>query len=109
MLLSATKAPPGMTMKAYLVLDFSIGDLRGFLPYVDAIPAFIEKHGGRYVVRGVEPTIMEGDWTPERIVILEFPSRGDATAFLEDPDAQPLFAVRHKTTNSKLILVEGCT
>ncbi|MGH6966252.1 MAG: DUF1330 domain-containing protein [Phenylobacterium sp.] len=96
-------------MKAYLVLDFSIGDLRGFLPYVDAIPAFIEKHGGRYVVRGVEQTIMEGDWTPERMVILEFPSSENAKAFLDDPDAQALFQVRHRTTNSKLVLVEGCT
>ena len=33
-------------MKAYLVLDFAVRDLRGFLPYVEAIPAFIAKHGG---------------------------------------------------------------
>ncbi len=32
-------------MKAYLVLDFAVHNLRGFLPYVSAIPAFIEKHG----------------------------------------------------------------
>ena len=36
------------------MLDFSVSDLPGFLPYVEAIPAFIEKHGGRYIVRGVE-------------------------------------------------------
>jgi uncharacterized protein (DUF1330 family) len=95
-------------MSAYLVLDFAVRDLRGFLPYVDAIPAFIAKHGGRYIVRGVEPTVMEGDWAPERMVILEFPSREAATAFLADPDAQALFAVRHATTVSKLVLVDGC-
>ena len=95
-------------MKAYLVLDFSVHDLPGFRPYVSAIPAFIEKHGGRYIVRGVEPTVMEGDWAPERVVILEFPSRENAKAFLDDPDAQALFDVRHKTTNSKLVLVDGC-
>jgi uncharacterized protein (DUF1330 family) len=96
-------------MRAYLVLDFSIQDLPGFLPYVDAIPAFIERHGGRYIVRGVEPTVMEGDWAPERMVILEFPSREKAEAFLDDPDAQALFATRHETTSSKLVLVDGCT
>lgn len=95
-------------MKAYLVLDFSVHDLQGFRPYISAIPAFIEKHGGRYIVRGVEPTIMEGDWAPELTVILEFPSRQNAKAFLDDPDAQALFDVRHKTTNSKLVLVDGC-
>jgi uncharacterized protein (DUF1330 family) len=96
-------------MKAYLVLDFSIEDLDGFLPYVEAIPAFIAKHGGRYIVRGVEPAVMEGDWAPQRMVILEFPSRERAKTFLDDPDAQALFAVRHRTTVSRLVLVEGCT
>jgi uncharacterized protein (DUF1330 family) len=96
-------------MKAYLVLDFSVTDLPGFLPYVDAIPAFIERHGGRYLVRGAAPRVMEGDWRPERMVILEFPSSKHAKAFLKDPDAQALFDVRHRTTNSKLVLVEGCT
>ncbi len=96
-------------MKAYLVLDFSVHDFPGFRPYVDAIPAFIAKHGGRYIVRGVEPTVMEGDWAPELMVILEFPSRENARAFLDDPDAQAPFQVRHATTTSKLVLVEGCT
>ncbi len=94
-------------MTAYLVLDFSIKDLVGFMPYVEAIPAFIAKHGGRYIVRGTEPTVMEGDWSPERMVILEFPSRENAKAFLDDPDAQALFAVRHRTTESRLVLVDG--
>jgi len=95
-------------MTAYLVLDFAVRDLRGFLPYVEAIPAFIEKHGGRYIVRGERPIVKEGGWAPERLVILEFPSRQNAEAFLADPDVQPLFAVRHRTTDSKLVLVDGC-
>jgi uncharacterized protein (DUF1330 family) len=95
-------------MKAYLVLDFSVHDFPGFMPYVAAIPAFIARHGGRYIVQGAEPSVMEGDWAPERMVILEFPARENATAFLADPDAQALFAVRRKTTTSKLVLVDGC-
>ncbi|WP_312163234.1 DUF1330 domain-containing protein [Phenylobacterium sp.] len=94
-------------MTAYLVLDFSIKNLRGFMPYVEAIPAFIAKHGGRYIVRGVEAEVMEGDWAPERMVVLEFPTSDHARAFLNDPDAQDLFALRKRTTLSKLVLVEG--
>lgn len=95
-------------MKAYLVLDFAITDLRGFMPYADAIPAHIERHGGRYIVRGVTPTIVEGDWRPPYMVILEFPARANAESFLGDPDIQPLFAIRHATTTSRLVLVDGC-
>ncbi|MBO9556995.1 MAG: DUF1330 domain-containing protein, partial [Caulobacter sp.] len=76
--------------------------------YVAQIPAFIARHGGRYIVQGAEPTVMEGDWAPERMVILEFPSREAAEAFLDDPEAQPLLALRHETTDSKLVLVDGC-
>lgn len=96
-------------MKAYLVLDFSVRDWPEFRTYVSSIPAFIEKHGGKYIVRGVEPTVMEGDWAPDYMVILEFPSSGAAKAFLDDAGAQELFAARHRSTLSKLVLVEGCT
>ncbi|CAN5267585.1 DUF1330 domain-containing protein [soil metagenome] len=95
-------------MKAYLVLDFSVRDVRGFMPYVAAIPTFIARHGGRYVVQGAKPESVEGDWAPQRMVILEFPSRAAAKAFLDDPEAQSLFALRHDTTDSRLVLVDGC-
>lgn len=95
-------------MKAYLVLDLSVNDFAGFQTYIAEIPAFIAKHSGRYIVRGVEPTTIEGDWTPERLVIIEFPKRAKAQAFLDDPDAQDLFAIRHAATTRKLLLADGC-
>lgn len=96
-------------MKAYLVLDLSIHDIEAFQEYIAGVPAFIEKHGGRYIVQGAEPTTMEGDWAPERMVILEFPARQNAEAFLNDPDFQDLLEVRHKAATSKLVLVDGCS
>ena len=95
-------------MKGYLVLDLSIKVLDGFLEYAEKIPTFIEKHGGRYIVQGAVPEKMEGEWTPERLVILEFPSTDKAKEFLADPEAQDLFSLRHNSTDSQLILAEGC-
>ena len=94
-------------MKAYLVLDFSIHDLHGFKPYIAKVPRYIERHGGRYIVRGVEPKTIEGDLSPERMVIIEFPARENAEQFLADPDFRELAKIRHKTTTSKLVLVDG--
>ena len=96
-------------MKAYLVLDLSVKDFVGFRKYIAEIPAFIAKHSGRYLVQGVQPTTIEGDWTPERMVIIEFPDRDKAEAFLSDPEIQDLFKVRHNTTTGKLVLADGCT
>ena len=95
-------------MKGYLVVDLSIKDVGGFQEYAAKIPAFVEKHGGRYIVQGVVPEKMEGDWAPERLVIIEFPSTQNAKDFLADPEAQSLIALRHKSTESQLILAEGC-
>ncbi len=94
-------------MTAYLVLDLTVNDLASFLPYVQAIPAFIAKHGGRYASKGADPLVIEGDWSPQRLVILEFPSPGAARAFLADPEAQDLFARRHRSTTSRLVLLDG--
>ena len=96
-------------MKAYLVLDLSVNDVGGFRKYIAEIPAFIAKHSGKYIVQGVQPTTIEGDWKPERLVIIEFPTREKAEAFVGDPEIQDLFKVRHATTTSKLVLADGCT
>jgi uncharacterized protein (DUF1330 family) len=96
-------------MKAYLVLDLAINDFAGFSPYITAIPAHIARHGGQYIVKGVEPTCIEGDWKPQRVVIIEFPERANAEAFLRDPAIQDLFRIRQATTTSRLVLVDGCT
>jgi uncharacterized protein (DUF1330 family) len=96
-------------MKAYLVLDLSVNDFGGFKKYIAEIPTFIAKHSGKYIVQGVQPMILEGDWKPERLVIIEFPKREKAEAFLSDPEIKNLLKIRHDTTTSKLLLVEGCT
>jgi len=96
-------------MRAYLVLDLSVNDVGRFRKYIAEIPAFIAKHSGKYIVQGVQPTTIEGDWRVERMVIIEFPEREKAEAFLSDPEISDLFKIRHETTTSKLVLVEGCT
>ena len=96
-------------MKAYLVVDLTVNDFGRFRQYIAEIPAFIARHSGKYIVQGVRPTTIEGDWKPDRMVIIEFPARSNAEAFLGDPEIQDLFKVRHETTTSRLVLADGCT
>ena len=53
-------------MTAYLIADITITDPEGFKEYQQAVPAIVEKHGGRYIVRGGDPEVLEGDWNPSR-------------------------------------------
>ena len=94
-------------MKAYLILDLAIKDGMAFMEYVKQIPDYIKKHDGKYIVEGVVPEVVEGEWSPERMVVLEFSSKENARSFLSDPEVQPLFAIRRSATKSNLLLVDG--
>jgi uncharacterized protein (DUF1330 family) len=70
------------------VLDLSVNDFGGFRRYIAEIPAFIARHSGKYIVQGVQPTIIEGDWKPERVVIIEFPERAKQKNFWVTPTSK---------------------
>jgi uncharacterized protein (DUF1330 family) len=96
-------------MKAYFVLDITVNDYTRFKKYIHEMPSIIARHGGKYIVQGVEPTPIEGEWKHERLVIIEFPDRANAEALLSDPDAQELFKLRHEITKGRMLLADGCT
>jgi uncharacterized protein (DUF1330 family) len=94
-------------MSTYIIVDITVHDTEAYKEYVKLVPPFIEKHGGKYIVRGGESQVREGTWKPDRMVVLEFPSKSDATAFLEDPLYQPVAAIRHAAATTNLVVVEG--
>ena len=61
-------------MPAYVIVDVSIHNHEEYEHYKKLTPAAIAAFNGRFVVRGGEVATMEGEWTPERIVVLEFPN-----------------------------------
>jgi len=94
-------------MTAYLIATIDVHDADGYEAYKSTVPALIEKHGGRYIVRGGERDVVEGSWPEGRIVVLEFPDWAHANAFADDPAYEPVAAIRHATTASHIWLVEG--
>lgn len=94
-------------MPVYLIANIRVDDLDRYKEYVQAVPALIAKHGGSYRVRGGDAEVLEGQWTPDRFVVLEFPSREAAHAFYDDPEYVPLRELRQAVTDSAVILVEG--
>ncbi|MDH3440097.1 MAG: DUF1330 domain-containing protein [Gammaproteobacteria bacterium] len=94
-------------MNAYLVVDIDVTDPEQYQGYVKKAPAFVEKHGGKYIVRGGDTKLVEGDWHPGRFVVVEFPSRERAQAFLDDSEYQAVADIRRASTSSNMILVEG--
>lgn len=94
-------------MAAYLIGDVKLKDAEAYKPYQAGVPAIIHKHGGEYLVRGGSYELKEGAWKPVRVVVIRFPDRSAAQAFLDDPEYQPLKAIRHRVAQTDLVLVEG--
>ena len=96
-------------MSAYLVVDITVHDPEKYKEYVRKAPPFIDKHNGVYRVRGGAVEAQEGQWSPQRLVVVEFPSREKAKAFLSDPGYQAVAALRHQAASTNMILADGWT
>lgn len=94
-------------MTAYIIVDIEVTDPIGYADYKEAAQWTIPVYGGKYIARGGKTETLEGDWLPNRLVILEFPSSEQARAWLNSPEYAPARAMRHKFAKSQMILVEG--
>jgi len=94
-------------MSAYLFVNIEITDPVGFDEYRKAVSPTIAAHGGRYLTRGGPTEVLEGDWQPRRVVILEFPDVGRLKAWYNSAEYRPLIDVRKRTSITDMVIVEG--
>jgi uncharacterized protein (DUF1330 family) len=94
-------------MAAYLVAELEVTDPAQFEEYRKGVPASIAAYGGRYIARGgaIEP--LEGDWSPKRMVLVEFPSLAQAKAWYASAEYRDLLALRLKSAKTRAVLLEG--
>ena len=94
-------------MAADIIFDVEISDMARYQDFMAAVKPALEAAGARYLVRGGPHTVYEGDWTPRRLVVLEFPSKEAAETFYYGPVYQGLKAIREECSSANLVLVEG--
>jgi uncharacterized protein (DUF1330 family) len=94
-------------MSAYLFVNIEITDPAGFDAYRKAVSPTIAAHGGRYITRGGPTEVLEGDWQPRRVVILEFPDVARLKAWYHSPEYRPLIEIRKRTSITDMVIVEG--
>ena len=94
-------------MAHYAIFDVTITDREKYLDYMAQVAPAIEAASGRYLVRGGPHTVLEGDWQPTRLVVIEFPSGEAAQAFYQSPVYRNLKALRESCSRAKLVTVEG--
>jgi uncharacterized protein (DUF1330 family) len=94
-------------MKAYLIAHIEVTNPELMEKYREQVPKIVAKYQGKYLVRGGDSEILEGDYFKHRIVLLEFPSRQQANNFYNSEDYAPLKMLRIEAGNNSSVLVEG--
>ncbi len=94
-------------MAAYIIVEVKIQDKETYEEYKKLTPASMAPFGGKFIVRGGSTETLEGDWQPERVVILEFPSVEKAKAWWSSDLYAPAKAIRQRTAKTRMIVLEG--
>jgi uncharacterized protein (DUF1330 family) len=94
-------------MTAYLISSIEVLDPVAFAEYPKLVPSSIAKYGGRFVVRGESPEILEGDWSPKIVTIVEFPDVRTVKEWIESAEYAPARKVRQMSAKSDLVVVAG--
>jgi len=94
-------------MPAYLVADVQVTDPVRYEDYKKLAATAIAKFGGRYLVRGGAHTTVEGEWTPNRLVIMEFADVATARRFYDSPEYREARAARANAAKGQFVIVEG--
>lgn len=94
-------------MSAFVIFDVDIRDPARYQEFMQGVKPALEEAGARYLARGGAHKVHEGDWTPRRIVLLEFPSLAAWEQFYNGPVYQGLKSVRDECSSARLVSVEG--
>ena len=94
-------------MAAYVIVNDEVLDEGAFSEFRERIGATVDAHGGRYLVRGGSVEVIEGSWSADRLVVVEFNDVGSARAWLNSPEYNELKKIRERSANANVIVVEG--
>ncbi|MCI4361297.1 MAG: DUF1330 domain-containing protein [Thermoplasmata archaeon] len=94
-------------MPAYVVIETDIHDPERYERYKQASPGALAAGGGRFIARGGEIAVLEGDWRPERLVLLEFESLEATKRFYVSREYQEAKALREGAANLNMVAVQG--
>jgi uncharacterized protein (DUF1330 family) len=96
-------------MAAYIIADVNVQNAEEFEAYRKLVPATLTPYGGRFIIRGGKIEALEGDWTPKRIVALEFPDFNKAKDWWASQEYLEPKKMRQRASLTNLLVIDGYT
>ena len=94
-------------MPAFIIADVTVTDADQMAKYREWSTKAMQEHGAEVLVRGGEIEVLEGPWTPSRLVVLKFPDRAAAKAFYDSETYQHAKSLREHAGIMRMIVVDG--
>jgi uncharacterized protein (DUF1330 family) len=94
-------------MSAYVIVEMTVTDSLRIEDYRKLAGASVAQYGGRFVVRGGRSVTFDGDWRPQRLVVLEFSDLEQAKRWHASPEYRAACQIRDRAASTRMVAVEG--
>ncbi|MCM2252841.1 MAG: DUF1330 domain-containing protein [Ramlibacter sp.] len=92
---------------AYIIANVDVTDPAQYEEYKRLSTIAMQAHGAQVCIRGGKVEVLEGDWAPQRVVMLKFPSAEKARAFYDSAEYAQAREARQGAAVMRMIVVEG--
>ena len=94
-------------MSAYLIAEVEVTDPVTYEEYRGQVAPTVERYGGRFLVRGGTVHELEGEWTPKRLVVIEFSNMASLREWYQSEEYERLKRIRQRSSKATVLAVEG--
>lgn len=93
-------------MKVYLFAEIDVRDAETYAEYVRRARGILKKYGGRHLVKNEVIFPFAGEWVPERVLLIEFPSREALEQCFNSAEYKQIAPLRANSVVSRAIILE---
>jgi uncharacterized protein (DUF1330 family) len=94
-------------MAVYFIVDVKVEDPATYAEYRKLVQPTLDLYGGAFLARGGAVETIEGDWQPERLVIIEFANTETFKRWYDSPEYTSARAIRFSASTSRAVLLQG--
>ena len=92
---------------AYILANVDVKNPQQYEEYKRLSTIAMKAHGAEVCIRGGKAQVLEGDWSPGRLVLLKFPSLEQARKFYDSTEYGAARKAREGIAVMRMVLVEG--
>jgi len=94
-------------MAVYFIVDIKVEEPTTYEEYRKLVNPMLERYGGKFLAHGGATETIEGDWQPQRLVILEFDDTEHFRRWYDSPEYSAAREIRWRASSGRAILIQG--